>query len=308
MKPIYLHILLIFFFFTLLIFPSITLSGAISGLLLWYNIILPTLLPFIITTNLITATHSFTLISKILGGPLTWLFRTSKSGTFAVIIGFLCGFPMGAKVIADLYNENEIHKNEAQYLLSFCNNTSPMFIVSFLVTQVLTDTHLLFPTFFCLYGAPFLLSLATRNHYKTSRSNSSQSSHTTGMKTITMQSLDLSIMNGITLVVKIGGYVMLFSIIISLLNMFSHTVIPATSYVLPYLELTNGIKIFEQTKNIDLRFCQMIFITGFGGLCALAQTKCVIQNTDLSMGSYFIHKLLNGILATGLALLYLRFQ
>lgn len=299
MRKFFLHIILLCFFFLILIFPPLTLKGALSGLLLWYNVLLPTLLPFIITTNIIITTNSFTLITSFLGTPFQKIFGVSKAGSFAVIIGFLCGFPMGSKVISDLYKQEIISKNEAQYLLSFCNNTSPMFIISYLVTQTFKDTSLIVPTFICLYGAPVILSFFTRHYYKFKIDDHRfQNSAPTTFK---MSIIDQGIMDGITLVVKIGGYVMLFSIFLSLLTPFARDIFPPLIHLLPAFEITNGINIYSRTSDISLRYYQLIGITSFGGLCALAQTQCVLQDTDLKISDYLLHKLFTAAIAIFIA-------
>lgn len=73
------------------------------------------------------------------------LLGTSYYGTFAVLTGFLCGYPMGAKTTSDLLNVNKISRSEASYLLSFCNNTSPAFILSYVVAQNMKERNLCIP-------------------------------------------------------------------------------------------------------------------------------------------------------------------
>lgn len=295
MNKFILHIFLIIFFATLLVFPSLTLSGATSGLLLWYNMILPTLLPFIITTNLICKTNTFSLVTHVLGDPFKTIFQTSDSGTFAVIIGFLCGYPMGAKVIADLYQEHRIEKNEAQYLLSFCNNASPMFIISVLITQILCDSSLLLVTMLSLYGAPMIVSLFTRKLYKIKNRSGKRDPQLPTQ--FNMNIVDSSIMDGITLIVKIGAYVMLFSILIAFLTPMSKILLPQLQSVLPLLEITNGIKIYENTLPFIDKYCHLIFLTAFGGVCAIAQTQCVLQDTNLKISSYIVQKIITAMVA-----------
>ena len=70
----------------------------------------------------------------------------------------LCGYPMGAKVTADLVCTKKIERSEAAYLLSFCNNTSPVFIVNFIIHKILRDRTLLVPTLIILIAVPIFLS------------------------------------------------------------------------------------------------------------------------------------------------------
>lgn len=47
----------ILFLILLLSFPALAVEGAANGLLLWFNVILPTLAPFIICTQAIDRVH-----------------------------------------------------------------------------------------------------------------------------------------------------------------------------------------------------------------------------------------------------------
>ena len=135
MKQKFLALLILACFFVFLTFPKQTLNGASQGLLLWFQIVLPTLLPFFVLTSLMIYSHAISLFNKLLGTWIGYIFRVSSHGSFAVICGFLCGYPVGAKVTVDLLNTKKITLSEAKYLLSFCNNTSPVFITSYIVLQ-----------------------------------------------------------------------------------------------------------------------------------------------------------------------------
>ena len=112
-------------FAAMLFFPKAVFKGASEGLLLWYQIIFPTLFPFLVITNLLLATGGLRIISRVFGRLSRFVFRVSSGGTFAVISGFLCGYPMGAKITADLLKDGRITPQEGKYLLSFCNNNKP---------------------------------------------------------------------------------------------------------------------------------------------------------------------------------------
>ena len=140
----------------LLLFPSDALSASRNGLHLWFDTLLPTLLPFMILSNFFDSGRADPAYG-IRPLPLFYrLLRLSSSGTYALVIGFLCGYPMGAKVLADLRNTEQISREEAEYLLEFCNNISPSFIITFLVTANLKAPALTVPTLLILYGAPIL--------------------------------------------------------------------------------------------------------------------------------------------------------
>ena len=58
------------------------------------------------------------IIAGLFGKPLGKVFGTSQNGAFAVLCGFLCGYPMGAKVTADLtFREDHKRRRRISALL-----------------------------------------------------------------------------------------------------------------------------------------------------------------------------------------------
>ena len=117
----------------LLVYPKESLAFSLTGLQLWFNRMVPTLLPFMILSGIMIRLNLTEHVVKIISPVLTPLLRISLNGLYAVTIGFLCGFPMGARVIAQLYASHKLSRAEASYLLAFCNNIGPIYFVSFVL-------------------------------------------------------------------------------------------------------------------------------------------------------------------------------
>lgn len=240
------------------------------------------------------------------------LFRTSENASFAIIAGFLCGYPMGAKVTADLLRQERISKTEGQYLLSFCNNTSPMFIISYIVWQNFQDKSLLVPTLFLLFLTPILSSILFYPFYhKKQKTSSPEKNISDSTKKqaphicIKFQMLDTCIMNSFEAITKIGGYIMLFSILISLLSSAPLQKISLLHIALPFLEITNGISMLcAADTSCAVRFVLTLSLTAFGGVCSIAQTNCMLEGTGLSIFPYFLQKLITAILCGMLSALF----
>ena len=299
MKQICCAIVSILFFFLMLCFPKETLSGANDGLLLWFQIVLPTLLPFFIITNLLIHTNSITYISRVCSPLLQRLFSVSANGSFAVLVGFLSGYPVGAKVTADLVKTERISLSEAKYLLSFCNNTSPAFIMSYIVVQNLKDQSLLIPTMLILYTSPVLCSFLFRKLYHINRNTILSSDAKNSKPCFSFEIFDSSIMNAFENITKVGGYIILFSILFSFGRL-----LPVT-HILPFLEITNGIPhILSMITDFELSYILVLFLTSFGGVCAIAQTSAMLAETKLSIVSYTIEKLATAMVTSLLAFLY----
>ena len=303
MKKIISLFIIIGFFVIMLIFPQQTFEGASNGLLLWFQIILPTLLPFIILSNLLIHTNAVTYISTIVKPFVQRLFRVSDCGCYAIFVGFLCGYPMGAKVVTDLIQTEKISQQEGQYLLSFCNNTSPMFIISFIVMQNLKNESLLLGTLVILYLAPVLCSLLFRRFYKVNKQSFIQKKHSNEGFFFDFNLFDNCIMNGFETITKVGGYIMLFSVLFSICETVSYT-----KYLLPFLEITNGIHwISNNIQPLYITFTLVLTLTSFGGFCAIAQTNSMIQESKLSILPYIIQKLITALVTSLLAMIYIQF-
>ena len=298
MKHLLSAIFFLFVFFIMLLFPSVTLYGASNGLLLWFQILIPTLLPFLIITNLLIQSNSISCIVKFIGPFIQKVFHVSSYGSFAALTGLLCGYPIGAKVTAELVKRKQISLSEGNYLLSFCNQTSPAFISSFIVLQTWKDSSLLLPTLIIIYLSTFLCSLIFRKIHKIS----STINNTTSCYNIIFRFdiLDNSIMNAFETLTKIGGYIIICSIMFSFCCSFSDSIF------LSLIEITTGIKhILSMSSKFTYEYIYVLSLCSFGGICSIFQTASVIQGSNLSIVFYAIEKLITALVTSLLSFLYI---
>ena len=292
MKKIGISLFLITCFTIFLLFPKTTLQGAQNGLLLWFRSILPSLFPFAVLSNLLLATNSVSYISQIFSPIFGKLFRVSGNGCFAILAGFLCGYPMGAKVTSDLAIKKFISKEEACYLLSFCNNTSPMFIVSYVILQSLKREDLLVGSVCILFLSPILCSFLFRLYYQPSIQYNIYSK-----KNICFHSsmLDEAIINGMETLTKVGSYMILFGILLEFTSISS-------------LEITGGIScILKNNRSFYHAYVPVMALTSFGGWCSVMQTQSMVQKANLPIFPYIIEKLITAMVTSLMSYCYLQY-
>ncbi|MDD3403626.1 MAG: transporter [Hespellia sp.] len=296
-------ILLLFIFMLLL--PRQVFLGAKSGLLLWFQTILPTLLPFSMISNIMIETNSIYYISNAVGPVLRPFFRVSSAGVFAIVIGFLCGYPLGAKVIGQLLKNDAVSREEAEYLLSFCNNVSPIFLINYLVISALQRVSLMCPVLMIMIASPILCSFLFR-FGKCKNTIPESATSDIQIKPFRMKILNRCMMDSFEMMVYLGGYIMAFSILFTLLI---H--LPGFGFLtclLPFLEVTNGISLIQTFPlSFAQRFIFTLSICSFGGICAIFQTQLVLSGTSLSVWSYTKKKLVTMLVTSLLACLYLLF-
>ena len=107
-------------------FSALTLEG----ISLWLTLILPAMFPYFFITALLS---SLSITSKIANkfSPLTKrLFNVSGGCGYAFFMSLIAGYPIGAKIIGDLYEKGAINQSEAIRASTFCSTSSPMFLVN----------------------------------------------------------------------------------------------------------------------------------------------------------------------------------
>lgn len=284
MPKIYKKIIQLLFFAGMLIllltFPALTLKYAKTGLHIWYKNMVPALLPMMIITGCMVKLNITASFASVLH-PLTKKFyHLSKNGTYALIVGFLCGFPMGAKVITELYLDNKISKNEANTLLPICNNIGPVFMLTYGLNSIPTKHIYFILILFYLIPLVYAFFLFRNKIHFVNPTNVASKTKNFSI------ALDEAISDSAAGILSLGGYIIFFSII---------TLIPLELLTMPdkvkqviicFLEITNGLSY----RNSLPPYALLAFLQ-FGGICCIFQTIKFTSKTDLNIKNYLIHKI-----------------
>ena len=263
----------------LVLCSATSIEGARTGLLLWANVIVPTLLPFIILTNLMI--HGKTL-PALANHPI--IKKCQPCILLSILVGFLCGYPMGGKFVNDLYTGGFIDKRLANLLLVLCNNASPMFIIGYVIHYGLEDSLSPAFVFFVLYIPNIILFLCRYARYA-KRQNKAADFHLNPQ----VSSLSEIIQYSIESILLIGAYIMLFSILTALVETYAQglLLLPVAS-----LEITVGISILKNALlPPSYQTALILALTAFGGASSIAQTKSVANAKELSFFFYTLWKL-----------------
>lgn len=129
LKKNFLSILLCFFIICLLIFSKGNISAAKSGLSLWANSVVPSLFPFFIAIELLNNTNVANILGKFFSKIMKPFFNVPGLGAYIFIMGIICGYPTGAKIVTKFRQEGLLTKAEAERLLTFTNNSGALFII-----------------------------------------------------------------------------------------------------------------------------------------------------------------------------------
>ena len=294
-KRFYFAVILLLLGF-LLTDPKEAVDASSRGLLLWFHSLIPVLLPFLILSNLLIALDGVSALTRFLYPTFHRIFGCSEDGCYAVAVGFLCGYPVGARITADLVREGHISLEEGNYLLCFCNNASPAFLIGYCLTDCLGRPDLLFQTLLVIYGIPVLTALFLRR--KRRFSNLPAEKKTSGSQ-ISFKIVDVCMMNGLESILKLGCYIILFSVLARLLMKIPCPYPLFTCIGVGLTEMTNGIAQITSDASVSslVKYVSVLGFAAFGGLCGAAQTESMLLDSGLSVKQYLKAKLAAGLLA-----------
>lgn len=313
--------ILLLFIFCLIIFSNTNLIAAKKGLQLWANSVIPALFPFFVATDLLSHTNFVYYLGKIFNKYMYPIFNVRGEGIFALIMGLISGYPVGAKIATEFRKNNICSKEECERLISFTNNSGPLFIIGTVGISMFENSTIGILLLISHILASITVGVIFR-FWKCKKSLSKSSSYHNMQPSdnITFSNLGgiigSSITSSINTILMIGGFIVLFSVILSILNSSNiltflcttlnpifeslHIPISFTKGVISgIIELTNGLNIICSIpeKMISINIMLASFILGFGGFSVLLQVWSIISKSDLSIKPYIYGKILQAFIS-----------
>ena len=315
---------------------------------MWANNIIPSLFPFFIATELLGYTNIIPKFGKLLNSIMRPIFNVPGCGAYAMLMGIISGYPIGAKIVTNFRENGLCSKEECERLLAFTNNSGPLFIIgtvgislfgNSLIGVLLFITHLLA----CLtVGVLFRFwkrnkgmipcaptrSRAIYNNMADTRASSTYKTDSFNVSFSNLgEVLSMAISSATSTILMIGGFVVLFSVVLSILessnfiSIISSTLEPifnmfginnsgfASGFVSGIIELTNGIQkiSYISCKEISTNIILCSALLGFGGISILLQVFSITSKTDISIRPYIIGKILHGIFALVYTYIFISF-
>lgn len=320
----------IFFIVSMIRFPKTVFEGASVGLNAWWNIVFPSLLPFFIASELLMSLGVVSFMGILLEPIMRPLFNVPGCGSFVMVAGYSSGCPIGSMITAKLRRNQMCTRVEAERLMSFTNNSSPLFMLVAVSVGMFKAPQL----GILIAGAHYLANLTLGFALRFYRKNDSEiiPNNSPGGNVIARafreltqchakdnrpigQILGDAINNSVAVLLKIGGFMILFAVIIRLLNrlgfidflasVFAQIFFPLhldqeifSAIASGMFEITLGIKLASETSST---LFQQLFATaimlGWSGLSIHAQVASLIADTDIRLYPYIITRFAHASLA-----------
>lgn len=310
MKQFLIGLSVCFLFLYLLLFPQNGLYACTHALVLWSGSVVPALFPVMILSRLLISTDILYFILKPVAFLCGRFLHLSFYGTYALLLGYVCGYPMGVKTIADLEDERLLSQEEGRFLATFINNVSPGFLSGYVCTELLQKPETAPAYMVIIYGASLTYGTVSAIFQKNAGTlppyaketivQPDQKSHLSFLML-----LDHTLEDSILQLLKIGGYMILFSVLSSITCVFSF--LPETAMVL----LSATLEISCGAQQITLLACSAflkgILLTAslsFGGLCSAFQSSSFLQRAGIPLPKYIKAKAMISLIALAYYVLY----
>lgn len=257
--------------------------------------VIPSLFPFLVISSLLLAMGFGDLTASVLSGLMEPLFRVGGAGSAALVLGLLGGYPIGARTAAELYRSRALSRQEAERLLTFCNNCSPVFLISVLGSGVFGSVRTGVWLLLIHVGAALLVGLLFRR----SASGCSQgvSRPCTFQAISPVQSFVSAVGGALQSVLSVCAFVTFFYVLSRPLSSLGG----AVGTVL--VSLTELFSLTPLLTPDRFGFILAAGAAGWGGLSVLCQTAAALEGSGLRLRYCLAGKALQGLFSALLAAL-----
>lgn len=281
--------------FFMLSSPTDVITYAFDGLTNWATNMVPTLFPFMMLSSIMISCGIDQTLTTIISPVLKPLFGCSSHAAYAIVIGFLCGFPMGAKVTCELFRNKRIDEQEANLLLGFCNNIGPAYFLG-IVSPILYACGIKnnIPFLAGLYIIPLIYGVITYRLYKPP----ALPVQNTGLHMIRpIEAIRLACIDNTQAIILLGGYVTFVNSIRALL--LPLPISSNTKAILgSIIEINNGIQdLYLSSLPMNSKIFFIMLTLSFSSISCFIQAAGFILREKLSFAQYVKNHCITTVLA-----------
>ncbi len=311
----------------LLIYPEKGLNSARFGLNIWFSSVLPALFPFMAASFLLLETGIVRLLAHFFAPVTRLLFYAPGESAFVFLASAMSGYPMGARLSAELYASKQITESEAQRIICFTSVSGPVFITGTVCAGLLgmpeAGIYIAAGHYLSAFTVGIVCGLFARRKKQKSAQLPQLSlsdawrrfKHDAGNCPPVGDMLSSAIEKALQVLLKVGGFIILFSVILEMLSVTG--VMDALRWVympvarmagfnadstqaLLYggMEMTAGCaRAAALTLPLFIKLPLIASIISFGGLCVHMQTAAMTASASLKLKGFVTAKSIQAMLA-----------
>ena len=317
---------------TIVRYPQVAFHASLEGLEIWFDIVLPALLPFFAMSEILMGLGVVHFMGVLLEPLMRPLFRLPGTGAFAVAMGLASGYPIGAKITGQLRRENLCTGPEGERLIALANTADPLFMVGAVAVGMFGMEEIGWTIAAAHYLSVLLVGLLLRFYPDPSYKKPPKKSPKRGVSMLAraFDEMELArlqdgrpfgqlfgdaIKNSFTSMLFVGGCIMVFSVLGRIADVAGVTnflqeilesfvsIFGVDTNIIPavlrgFTEITIGCEAASQAaSSLFWRTVTASLIIGWSGLSVHAQVATMIHGTDIRLRPYLVARLAHGILA-----------
>ena len=283
---------ILLYFFVLAEIGRVTESVK-DGLFFAACVIIPTLFPFMILSELVLSTVTASYGEEKTPTLFTRITHLPRAGGVALLLGILSGFPIGAKLTALLYEKGALDRDSATRLLILSNHTGPAFLFG-AISGLFHSGRIPLLLLACELSVTLVYAVWSSAKPKKNAALLLSS------PVFPFSFLD-AVENAMLSVLKIIGLVVSFRVVIDLLAVFIKSNL-LLLFLSSFFEIGNAVSRLSElyVSHPATALVLLAFAVSFGGISVHLQSLVFFRAVKISPFRYIFAKLVLGILSAAL--------
>ena len=311
-NTIFASIFVIFVIVLIIFMPSLCINSVFNGLLVWVKCVVPSLLPFMFFTKILTDLNVISTLTNKLAKVSSKFFNAPKISSYIFLMSIISGYPVGAKLISEYKKMGIITSKHANKLCTFCSTSGPLFIVGSVGTSMMFSSKIGYVILASHILSSIINGIVFRNLFVDKTEITFENS-----TNVSQNILGNSMKESILSVLVVGGFIAIAFLVIDLfdalglflpmLNLLEKVGISkeiSSGILSGILEVSKGCLIISGT-NISMlaKACIASFLIGFGGICVFFQAATFLKDAGVNTKFYIAQKTSHGIISAILTFL-----
>lgn len=281
-----------------------------KGLLLCATSVIPSLFPFMVISELLVACGFGEFLGKYVGKPVGKIFGIPGEAGTPLLLGAVCGFPVGAKTAIALYDRGSLSQRELERVMMFCNVPSSGFLISAVGVSLYANRR--FGTFLFLAAltASVLVGLGSRLLFPIPKETFLRSASTPRVLAPSrVISFTKAISSATASVLSVCACVLFFTSLVGCLThlLSTFSVSPLLEAMLFCLfEISSGVSAAAILESAEASAAICGFAVGWSGISVHFQILSLGCDRGISFKPYLISKFCQGLFCAAASWFYVR--
>lgn len=292
-------ILIIYILICMISQPAKFITQSLNGISAWAYNVLPSVLPFMFFTKLLSNLDSISKLTIPFSRLSYKMFKTPPISMYTFLMAILSGYPVGSKMIADLYLQRKISQEDAFKMSSFCSTSGPMFIIGAVGIGMFKNSKIGYILFISHIIGAILNGITFRKlKLKTIVQSTSVKKESPSFNLADI------ILNSTLSILSVGTIITIFFITIEcfapIFNLFPKTI---SFFLEGIIEITRGCLDISNLTNLSVATTLSSFVISFGGISTILQSLTMLANVKMPIKLFIFQKFTHACFSTIITLL-----